>query len=107
MDQQEREVAHSSSVREVIAAALLLLLRRRPIGQVADVGRMRKLQIDERVFALQPDLDDECGADIVHGPLGSGQRLIGAIRRAPEKLPSLVLNLRGIKFKNLMLVNLQ
>src|SRR5438309_7957192 len=87
--------------RKIIAAALLLW---RPVGQRADGRRMRKLQINERVFVVELDLDYESGADIVYNPIGSGQRFSRAIRGIPENFPGFALDLRGIELKNLTIV---
>ena len=77
------------------------LLRKR-----ADIGRMGKLQINERVFDVQFDLDYEGGPDIVCDPIGSGQRFGRAIGGVPEKFPCFSLDFRGIKFKDLTIVSL-
>src|ERR1700730_3304172 len=52
--------------RKILTAAPLLL--RRTVWKRADVRRMRKLQIDERVFAVQLNLYHKGRADIVDLP---------------------------------------
>ena len=79
---------------------------RRTIGERADVGRVRKLQIDERVFAVQLNLYYKGRADIVDLPIGSGEWLRREIRRAPENFPGFAFDFGRIEFKDSMIAAL-
>ncbi len=76
------------------------------LRQVSHVGRMRELQIDDRIFSIELHLDYKCGADIVHIPIRSGQRLCGPVGGTPKKLSGFVLDFRRIELKHLMIVRL-